>query len=275
MLPNRHQRKSLRRHVFEALEGDPKSGRTGEVVQFVLLSVVVASIVALVIESVPEIRARAPGLFSTLEIGFVAIFTIEYVLRLWSCTAAEPPRSAVWGRARFAGKPMMIVDLIVILPFYLPFLGVDFRVARLLRLMRLARVFKLARYTRAANSIRDAFLAKRSELTITFGFLLVLLLFSASVMYFAERDAQPEVFGTIPKSMWWAIVTLTTVGYGDVVPITPLGRVAASFIAVVGVGFIALPTGILGSAFVEELGRRRNRLEGKCPTCGKRFESAD
>lgn len=237
--------------------------------QIVLLSVVVASILVLIIESVPEIRTSAPRLFFLLEIVFIAIFTAEYALRVWSCTASDHPRSGVLGRAKFTTKPLMVVDLLAILPFYLPFLGVDLRVVRLLRVMRLARVFKLARYTRAAHSIRNAFIAKRSELTLTFGFLLVLLLFSASIMHFAERDAQPDAFGTIPKSMWWAIVTLTTVGYGDSVPVTAIGRLAASLIAIVGVGFIALPTGILGSAFVEELSRRRDRAHGRCPTCGR------
>lgn len=267
--PGTHPRHSFKRKVYEALEGAPESGTVGKIVQVSLVVVIVLSIVVLVLESISEIRTASPVFFGVVEIVFVAVFTTEYVLRLWSAPAGdvEAGRGAGRARVRFALRPMMLVDLAAILPFFLPFLGLDLRAARLLRMFRLARVFKLARYTRAARSIRDAFVAKREELVVTVAFLFVLLMIAASMMHYAEGDTQPDRFGSIPSSMWWAIVTLTTVGYGDVVPVTLAGRLCGAVIAVIGIGFVALPTSILGSAFIMEYAKN-SQEPVRCPGCG-------
>lgn len=259
--------RSFKRRVYEILEGMPESGLSGRVVHVFLVTVIVFSIVTLVLESVPEIFADAPRLFRGLDAGFVAVFVLEYALRIWSAPAGAT-RGGPWRtRLRFATRPIMLVDLAAILPFFLPFIGLDLRVLRLLRMFRLARVFKLARYSRAATSIRNAFIAKREELLVTMAFLFVLLMIAASMMHYAEGDAQPDRFGSIPASMWWAVVTLTTVGYGDVVPVTLLGRVCGALIAVIGIGFVALPTSILGSAFIMEYAKK-SREPVRCPGCG-------
>ena len=172
---------------------------------------------------------------------------------------------------RFALTPLAIVDVLAVLPFYLPFLGVDLRALRILRLFRLFRVFKMARYSNAMHLLWRVLVARRAEMLITLFTMAILLLLASTSMYFAETEAQPEAFPHIPAAMWWAVATLTTVGYGDVYPITPLGKVMGSVIAILGIGMFALPTGVLGAGFVEEI-QKRKKPRKTCPHCGKAID---
>lgn len=147
---------------------------------------------------------------------------------------------------------MQVIDLLAIAPFYLSFVYVDFRILRLLRVFRLLRIFKVARYVRALNLLVLVLKRKRDELILVFVILIFLLIIASTAMYYCENAAQPEKFSSIPESMWWAIITLTSVGYGDIVPITAIGRVVGGVIAVIGVAFFAIPTGILASGFSQE-----------------------
>ncbi len=164
-------------------------------------------------------------------------------------------------------SPLAVVDLIAILPAYLPmFLAVDLRVLRILRLVRVFRILKLGRYNRAVDSLGRALVASAPELgVIVFGLLVVLIL-ASTALYFAENDVQPEAFSSIPAAAWWGIATLTTVGYGDMAPVTLVGKMLGSVVALIGIGLFALPAGILGSAFVARLKRDRS-----CPHCGERL----
>ena len=197
----------------------------------------------------------------------VTIFTIEYLLRIWSCTADPRYSHPIYGRARFVVTPMALLDLMAILPFYGQILGLGSLDLRILRAVRLsARVARLARLSPGFDTLMRVARAKRTELSIVIAMLLVLLLLASSLMYFAEHEAQPDLFSSIPQTMWWSIITLTTVGYGDVYPVTYAGRVLAGVMAVLGIGLFALPAGILGSGFVDELDRNR-----VCPHCGERL----
>jgi voltage-gated potassium channel len=167
---------------------------------------------------------------------------------------------------RYALSPFALIDLVAILPFYLPFMGVDLRFARAFRLLRLFRMAKVARYVRAMGIFGQVARAKREELVIAASVMAILLICASSVMYYAEHAAQPKVFSSIPATMWWSVATLTTVGYGDVFPVTPAGRLVAGVVAVLGIGFFALPTAILGAGFVEVVSRRKDAP--KCPHCG-------
>ena len=214
-------------------------------------------------ETVAPVYARWGNYFAAFEIASVTVFTVEYALRLWSCTTTS--KYSGWkGRLKFSGTPMALVDLFAVLPFWLPFIGIDLRFFRALRLFRILRIAKLFRYSKALHTFAEVFHAKRAELLTMLSFLTILLLFASVFIYYAEHDAQPENFSRIPAAMWWSIVTLTTVGYGDVYPITTLGRAFASVIAVLGIGLFALPTGILGAAFVERLDKHKRT----CPECG-------
>jgi voltage-gated potassium channel len=217
----------------------------------------------------------------------VALFSVEYLLRLWSCV--EDPRYSrpVLGRLRWAVSFMALVDLASILPFYISFLGfesrLDARVVRALRLLRLFRIAKLGRYSSALQTLARVARAKKEELVATLSLIALLLVMASSAVYFAEKDSPNTQFTSIPASMWWAIVTLATVGYGDVVPMTIAGKIIGGFVALLGIGLFALPTGILGSGFMEDVQRRRAEEAEKartaappasCPHCGKELPRA-
>ncbi len=247
---------TLRQRVHDILEFGSESDPVERFVNVALVTLILLNVAAFAAETVPEIGQRHGASFELFNLVSVAIFTIEYVLRLWSCVELPLLQTLPGWRARinFALRPLLLIDLIAILPFYLGFLiGIDLRI---LRVLRLFRFLKLARYSPALVALARVIANERRAL---FGALLVmmaLLLFASSGMYFLERHAQPEVFSSIPSAAWWAIATLTTVGYGDVVPVTGLGRAFGGLIMIFGLGMFALPIGIIATGFSHEANRR-------------------
>jgi voltage-gated potassium channel len=270
---------ALRRRTHEILAVAETGDRASALFDRFLIGLIALNVVALILETVRPLRESAGAYFLAFEVFSVAVFSAEYLLRLWS--AVEEPRfgrAPVAGRVRWARTPLAVIDLLAVLPFYLPFLGIDLRILRAFRLFRLARVFKLGRYSVALQTFRRVLRSRRTELGAAFAVLVLMLLVSASIVYFAEQRAQPDAFSSIPAAMWWAIATLTTVGYGDVVPMTVAGRLAGAGIAVMGIMAFAFPTAILGSAFMEEIGRRNGDPADagagpSCPHCGSRLET--
>jgi len=176
---------------------------------------------------------------------------------MWSCTSDPYFRRPVIGRLRYAATPMAIIDLVAILPFWLPmFIEMDLRFVRALRLFRLFRLFKIGRYASAIVALSGVFARKKEQLSMTFFTVSLMVILAASVMYYVENAAQPENFRSIAQTMWWAVVTLTTVGYGDIYPVTTLGQLLGAVIALSGVILIALPAGIVAAGFAEELNER-------------------
>lgn len=256
----------LQKRVHDFLDPEVEESRWSRLYGIGIQLLILLNVAALVVETVPGVRERWGAALDAVELVSVAVFTTEYVLRLW----AAPADRGYHGRLRYATRPMMVVDLLAVLPFWLAW-G-DLRALRTLRFLRILRLAKLARYSAALRSIGRVFGKVKEELAVTLFVVVVLLFVSSTLMYYAENAAQPDKFSSIPASMWWAICTLTTVGYGDVFPITPLGRAMASAIAVLGVGMFALPAGILGSAFSEEIRRARAAREGECcGQCGRPF----
>jgi len=261
---------SLRKLVHEYLEKPPATAGP-RIVQAGIMGVIFLNVCAIVMGTVPvnlagtvaDLDQQYPRVFSWVEFFSVLVFSVEYILRLWSIT--ENPRYArpLAGRLRFALTPMALVDFLAIAP---SFFYAEFIVARGVRLLRVFRILKLGHYSRAVRNLGAALYSKRAELTVTVFAILVLLVLAASVMYYAEKDAQPGAFSSIPAAMWWGIVTLTTVGYGDMTPATTLGKIAGGVVAIFGIGLVALPAGILGSAFVQQISAPEAR---KCPHCGK------
>ncbi len=245
----------LRRRVHYVLDGGV-TDRTARIAHAAIVALILLSVASVVLETVPSLGKRYALAFDVIEIFALVGFSLEYGLRVWSAPDSAPYFGMTPTRARikYALTPYAIVDLLTILPFYLGlFLPGDFRV---LLLLRLARFFKLARYSPGMRSLAAALQAERKALgasaVIIFGVILVM----ASAMHIAEHAAQPDKFGSIPDSMWWAVVTITTVGYGDVVPITVVGRVIAGVTAFMGFLLLALPVGIVATAFAEEIHRR-------------------
>lgn len=253
-----------RRRVHDVLEVTRDEDAVGRTVDGLILGLVVLNVAAVILESIPRIHAAYELAFARFEVFSLAVFGAEYLLRLWS--SVEDPRFGPgWrGRLRWVGSGMAVVDLLAVLP---SFLGADLRTLRAVRLVRLARVGKLARYSASLQSFGRVFAAKREMLGASLFLVLLLHLFASSALYVAEHEAQPERFGSIPDAMWWGMTTLTTVGYGDVVPVTAPGKLLASIAAVLGVGLFALPAGILAAGFVEEISRARSAPR-RCPHCG-------
>ena len=212
--------------------------------------------------------------FSYFEVVSVIIFSIEYLLRVWSCTTNNKYKHPLWGRIKFIFSPFALVDLFAILPFYLPMIfPFDLRFIRIIRLLRIFRLFKVGRYSEELKIFGRVLKSKKEELIITLFIGFILLILSASLMFFVENPVQPESFPNIPASIWWAITTLTTVSYGDVYPVTTLGKIIAGIISILGIGMFALPAGILSSGFLEEIKKKRTKKKIKvCPYCGKQID---
>ncbi len=262
--------KAIRKRTFEILEPGHNGDLTSKIVDLFIMLLIVLNVVAVVFETVPEVQSRFGPYLHAFDLFSVGVFTVEYLLRIWSCTADEHYRHPVTGRLRFMVRPMVLIDLLAILPFYLPKLfPMDMREVRVLRLFRLLRIFKLGRYSTALQLLGRILYNKKEELAVGLVVMLILLVFASSSMYYVEREAQPEAFSSIPAAMWWSVVTLTTVGYGDVSPVTPLGKLLGAFVALIGVGTFALPTAILANGFMQEIDRRHKDCgQPRCPHCG-------
>lgn len=247
-----------------------------------LAVLIVLNVVAVMLETVQSLEQRYHHAFNAFEALSVTVFTIEYVLRIWSCTVDPRFAHPVWGRLRYATRPLAIVDLLAILPSLLPFVWIDLRFIRVLRLLRLARVLKLGHYSDAVTLLGNVLRSRLPELAVMFVVLCILLVLSSGAMFYAESDAQPKTFSSIPASMWWAVITLTTIGYGDAYPVTTVGKLIGGVIAVLGIGIVALPTAIIATGFAEEVQRRRKSAAkdepggspSTCPHCGKPVQLA-
>lgn len=247
--------RGYRRRVYELFE--PRlGGRAGRLVDWVILALIAINVIAVMLETVDPVFERFAEAFHWLEVVSVAIFTIEYVARIWSAVEAAEYGKPIRGRLRFATKFLVVIDLLAILPFYLAVLGVglDLRFLRALRLVRLFRLIKLARYSDALERFVEVLKDRREKLVIAFSANLVLLMVASSAMYLVEHPAQPDVFPSIPETMWWGVITLTTVGYGDVVPVTALGQLVGAVVAIFGIGMFALPAALIATGFAAATG---------------------
>lgn len=260
---------TIRERVYRFIEPSYEQGR---IVDVAIILLILLNIVALILETVEPIYNLNRFAFELFEDCSLAVFTIEYVVRMWAVTADPRFSRPVAGRIRFALTPLAIIDLLAILPLFFPPPSVDARFIRVVRVLRIFRVLKLVRYFRALRLLGQVIFNRKEELVSIFLVLLILLSISSSLMYFVEHEDQPEVFTSIPATMWWSIVTLTTVGYGDTYPITALGQTIAAIIAILGIGMFALPAGILGAGFVEALAAHRSDDPARhCPHCGKQL----
>lgn len=252
----------LRQRTFEVLEVARENDPLSSLCDALLVTLISLNVLFAILESLPSLGVPLGSFFRAFDLASVAIFTIEYVLRMWSVVESHEPRyrHPLKGRLRYAVSPMALVDLVAVAPFYLAsIVGMDLR---FLRVLRILRILKLSHYFSALNVMLDVIRVERHAFGAAFFLLVLGVLFASSGIYLFEHEAQPEVFGSIPAAMWWAIVTLTTVGYGDVTPITPVGRIFGASISILGIGTVALPTGILASGFAEAL-RRHQRIYGR------------
>ncbi len=250
-----------KRRIFETLEKGEGDDRLSKRFDIFIMSLILLNVAAVILETVESIHNSIPEVFYYFEIFSIVVFSIEYLGRLWTCTYFEKYQHPIWGRVRFFFSFAGLIDLLAILPFYLPLVfAMDGRVLRILRLFRILRIFKMGRYSTAFNLITRVISQRKEELLISLTIVLVVLVMASSMMYYIEHEVQPDNFSSIPATMWWGVATLTTVGYGDVYPITPLGKVLGAFISIMGVGIFALPAGIIAAGFESEI---RKRIKGK------------
>jgi voltage-gated potassium channel len=269
--------KSLRAKVYTTIAMASEKRGLGYAVDLTIMSLIVLSVLLVILESIPSLYARYFPIFHYLDLITVIAFMIEYVLRLWSIVEDPRYRHPVTGRLRWSVTPLALVDLISFLPSLLVFFTFDLRFIRIVRVIRLLRLLKFARYLTAFQTVGDVLVEKKEKLTVSFIFMIILLVFSATIMYYVEHNAQPDQFVSIPHTLWWSVATLTTVGYGDMTPITPLGKLLGGIIALIGIGMFALPAGIIASGFNEYARtQRKGEKKGKretvynyCPHCGK------
>jgi len=247
---------SLRHSIYEILEPGAVGQRIALIVNRLLMILIVINLAAVTLESVPSIESSYRFLFGAIEAVSLVVFTIEYLLRIWIAPEHAPYHHLpAWrARLRFMVSAEGVVDLLAVLPFWLAiFFQADLR---FLTVFRFIRFLKLARHSAAMRSLLNAIYSERRALLGGIVILVGTMMITASIMHLAEKDAQPDKFGTIPDAMWWAIVTLGTVGYGDVVPVTQFGKLVAGVTILFGLMMVALPVGIISTAFANEIHRR-------------------
>lgn len=268
----------FRKRLYITLAPREKGGFWERTFEIILIAIITLNMMAIIISSIPKFYEVYGRFFYEFEIFSAVFFALEYIARVYSVVEHPRYRHPIKGRLRYMVSPLAIVDLLAFLPslifIFLPF-TLDLRFLRLFRLTALFRIFKFTRYLRALDIFKRVVLERKEQLLLSFILLLFVLIIISFSMYYVERDVQPEKFSSIPATMWWSVVTLTTVGYGDIVPVTALGKSLAGIFTLAGVGLLALPAGILSAGFYEVLLRedkhkdKENGESKRCPHCGE------
>lgn len=263
----------IKQRTFGIIQAGEKGDTASRLFDVFIIGLIILNVIAIIIETftIPEVLK---SVLSVIETVSVIIFTIEYLLRLWTADLLYPNYGAIKSRIKYVFSFMAIIDLLAILPFYIPFVfPIDLRVLRALRIVRLFRLFKVSRYTSALNTIAIVFRKKSSQLLSSFFVVALLMIISSILMYSLEHDIQPDKFKNAFSGLWWAVATFTTVGYGDIYPVTAAGKVLSSVIALLGIGLVAVPTGIISAGFVEVVSDKSEEAKKQyCPYCGNKIE---
>lgn len=265
--------KKHERRIHQLVESGDHGSPLNSAFDYFIMILILLNVVAIILESVTEIYEPYHQAFRIFEIVSVIIFSLEYILRLSVAHITHPARNRFRSMLKYASSTYGLIDLFAILPFYLPLVfKFDLRFIRALRLIRFARMLKFGHYSKSLHLLRLVMKDKKTELSLTLYIVAILLVLSSILMYYIEGSAQPEQFPNILATFWWAIATLTTVGYGDVYPITDWGKVISSIIALMGIGLIALPTGIISSGFITRIEKEKEEKKSEvCPHCGKQL----
>lgn len=251
----------VRRFVAGIFDRSKKPTTLSYAVNFFLFSLIILNVAAVTLESIASVRTRWQDQLTAFELVSVFIFTVEYLLRIWSAPEHQDLSGETGSQKRkayifsFTG----VIDLLAILPYLLQLIGLSADM-RMLRVLRLARLLKISHYTSALEDLMSAIYSERKAFLAALYLLILALFLSSSLIYVAENEVQPDVFSSIPETMWWSIVTLTTVGYGDVSPVTAVGKLIGATTAMMGVCSIALLTGIIGAGFSNQMSKKKAAL---------------
>lgn len=250
----------MRRRLSRLFDDDAQQTRTVQIFNALLAALIVVNVATVVMESVEPIRQRYEGAFILIERVATATFAVEYVLRVWTSVdfSSGRFRRPVCGRLRYMRGFFPLVDLIAVLPALLGLFGAaDLRVLRILRLLRM---LKLTRHSHVFGLLWAVFVEEARSIAALIFVLCLTLTVSGALMYMIEGDEQPAIFSSIPAAMWWAIETVTTVGYGDMVPVTLAGRILGGIVSIVGIGTLALFSGLITVGYLNQLKLRRERI---------------
>lgn len=250
--------------IYRIISYRKHTTKVERIYNLVMIILIISNLLVTIIESNKVTFENYYYYFQYFELFSVIIFTAEYLLRLYSITCNPKFSSFINSRVKFIFSPEGLIDLLSFLPFYVPIFGItDLRIIRVFRLFRFIRLFKIGRYSKSVFIISQILKNKREELVLTIVFAVFLIIISSHIIFLLESDVQPDKYSDLFDAMYWSVVTLTSVGYGDVYPITFLGKLFTMFVSVIGLGLVALPAGIIASGFNELLQKK------ECPHCGK------
>ncbi|NEP87384.1 MAG: ion transporter [Okeania sp. SIO2C2] len=259
MMKIEKRRKSLKEQIYYIFEYSDQKNILSLLDDLLITILTSISVSAFILETSPRFSDIYSKDLELVEIMITVLFTLEYIIRIWVCTINPKYRHPIGGRLKYIITPLSVIDFIAILPFYLQVLFPGLGFIRFTLLLRLFRLFKISRYSESLRTILKVIVLKKEELIATLLVVIFVLVFASSLMFFAENEAQPEKFSSILETMWWGVVTLTTVGYGDVYPTTHVGKLLSAAMAFLGIGIFALPAGIISSGFAEEVQKRRGK----------------
>ena len=252
-------KKSLRKRIWEILEKGNSNDKVSFYTDIFLITLIIFNIIAVLLETVDSIYSKYAIEFLIFERFSTVVFLIEYILRIWVCVEEKIKKNKLITRLKYASTWPAIIDLLAVLSGLLPMIfEVDLRILRALRMLRL---LKFSRYFKVMNLLLGVLREEKQSFLAAMFLLTIAMLIASTGIYLFEKDAQPDKFGSIPEAMWWAIATLTTIGYGDVTPVTAMGKFFGAIIAIIGIGVVALPSGILASGFTDQLKRRQAQYE--------------
>lgn len=264
------QKRGLQQRVYEVIRDDDQNTLLGNIFDGVIFGLIVLNLIAVVLGTF-TLKPTITRILSVFELCSVIIFTVEYLLRVWTSPCIYPLNSSFVARGKYMFSFMALVDLLAVLPFYVPFLiPLDLRILRVLRMIRLLRLLKVNRYTDALQSIASVFRKKARHLISSIIVVSVTMLVVAVLMFHIENASQPDVFRNVFDALWWAVATFTTVGYGDIYPITGAGKLLSAVIAILGIVLVAVPTGIISAGFIENI-EHKHEEKCFCPYCGKQL----
>ena len=255
--------RTFRQKIFSLLNPTPTSGNLQHLIDYLIIIAVLLSVICIVLETVPWIHQIFYWEFHFIEISTVALFSIEYLGRVYSCCEEPRYQRPIVGRVLYMFSLGAIIDLVAILPFLIGVIFHQMVDLRFLRVFRLSRLLKLTRYTGTINTLYKAVYRERRVLFAAAFMMVLLVVLTASLGYEFEHDAQPDKFDTIPSAMYWAVITLASVGYGDLIPVTPMGRAMTVVISLIGIGIFAIPAGLMASAFTDQLRIDREAFENE------------
>jgi voltage-gated potassium channel len=267
---------SIKYFIYNHIRDDDDNDLLSDIIDGIIVFLIIINVLIIFLDTFQNIRNFILPLYKYIDIFSIIIFSIEYILRIWTSDLIYDNKPPTKARIKYIFSPKAIIDMISLLSFYLPLFSFNsFRILRIVRLVRILSLLKVNRYSKAMVTLGKVIKNKSLQLISSFFIVSVLIIFASLLMYYIENEAQPGTFDNAFSSLWWAIATLTTVGYGDIYPITIIGKILGIFISLMGIAIIAIPTGIISAGFIEQINEDKkedNENIQYCPHCGKKYK---